>query len=110
MATVPAAGEWLRASGNDLLLQLRVQPRASRSGLDAVHGGLLHLRVGAPPVDGGANRAVVELLAATLGVARGRISIARGESSRAKQVRIAGAAHEAGELRARLLAALAEKA
>jgi hypothetical protein len=110
MATVPAPGDWLRISGNDLLLQVRVQPRASRSRLDAVEGGLLHLRVGAPPVDGGANRAVVELLAATLGIARGRVSIARGEGSRAKQVRIAGAANEAGELRARLVAALAGKA
>jgi uncharacterized protein YggU (UPF0235/DUF167 family) len=50
------------------------------------------------------------LLAATLGIARGRVSIARGEGSRAKQVRIAGAANEAGELRARLVAALAGKA
>lgn len=110
MATAPAAGDWLRTSGNDLLLQVRVQPRASRSRLDAIDGGRLHLRVGAPPVDGGANRAVVELLAATLGIARGRVSITRGEGSRAKQVRIAGAAHEAGELRARLVSALSGKA
>ncbi len=110
MATVPAPGDWLRASGNDLLLQVRVQPRASRSRLDGIEGGLLHLRVGAPPVDGGANRAVVELLAATLGIARGRVSIARGEGSRAKRIRIADAADEAAAMRARLVAALGEKA
>ena len=109
MATVPAPGDWLRISGNDLLLQVRVQPRASRSRLDAIEDGLLHLRVGAAPVDRGANRAVVELLAATLGIARGRLSITRGERSRAKQVRIAGAAEEVADLRARLVAALAQK-
>jgi uncharacterized protein len=110
MAPAAAPPDWLRISGTDLLLQVRVQPRASRSRLDTIAGGLLYLRVGAAPVDGGANRAVVELLAATLGIARGRVSITRGESSRAKQVRIADAAHQAGELRARLVASLAENA
>jgi uncharacterized protein (TIGR00251 family) len=110
MATAQDADDWLRTSGNDLLLQVRVQPRASRSRLDAIDGGLLRLRVGAPPVDGSANRAVVELLAATLGIARSRFTIARGEGSRVKLVCIAGAANGAGELRARLLEALSEKA
>jgi len=110
MATAVSVDDWLRPSGDDLLLRLRVQPRASRTRLDALEGGVLRLRVGAPPVDGGANRAVVELLAATLGIARGRVSIERGNSARGKQVRISGAARDAGEMRARVVAALARKA
>jgi uncharacterized protein (TIGR00251 family) len=109
MATAPHQGDWLRLAGDDLLLHLRVQPRASRSRLDAIDTGVLRLRVGAAPVDGGANRAVVDLLAASFGIARSRVSIERGEGSRTKQVRIAGAAREHEPLRARLLAALAGK-
>lgn len=61
-------------------------------------------------VDGGANRAVIELRAATLGIARDRLAIARADRSRAKQARIADRAIEARELRARLVAALSGKA
>jgi uncharacterized protein (TIGR00251 family) len=48
------------------------------------------VRVTAPPVDGRANAAVVKLLAKRIGVARGRVSVVRGERSRAKLVRIDG--------------------
>ncbi|MCC6173146.1 MAG: DUF167 domain-containing protein [Gammaproteobacteria bacterium] len=92
MATVPDSGDWLRVIGHDLVLSVRVQPRASRTRVDGIESGRLQLRVTAPPVEGGANRAVVELLAAVLDLARGRISILRGEHARNKDVCIAGAA------------------
>jgi uncharacterized protein (TIGR00251 family) len=110
MATEPPPADCLRSSGDDLLLRIRVQPRASRAGLDAIDAGVLRLRVTAPPADGSANRAVVELLAATLGLARGRVTIARGESARHKLVRIAGAAAEVLRIRSMLVAALDQSA
>jgi uncharacterized protein YggU (UPF0235/DUF167 family) len=61
MATARANDDWLGTSGHGLPPQVRVQPRASRSRLDALDGGLLQRRVGAAPVEGGENRAVVEL-------------------------------------------------
>lgn len=110
MATVVPAEDWLRISGDDLLLRVRVQPRASRNRLDSIDSGALRLRVGAPPVDGGANRALLELLAATLGLARSRFSIERGAGARTKEVRIGGAARDAAALRSRMLAALVPEA
>jgi uncharacterized protein (TIGR00251 family) len=84
---------------------VRAQPRASRS---AVIGcvaatpqdrsgarsrgeqGELKVAVAAPPVDGAANAAIVELLADVLGVPKRNVVITRGEGGRSKQVEVSG--------------------
>ncbi|MBF0285365.1 MAG: DUF167 domain-containing protein [Magnetococcales bacterium] len=78
-----------RWDGEDLLLMVRVQPRASRAKLEGVREGRIRAALTAPPVEGAANAALRELLAEWLGVAKGRITIERGEKSREKQVRVA---------------------
>lgn len=72
-----------------VLLRLLVVPGASRDEVKGVHGGRLKLRVAAPPEDGKANRAVIELLERLLGQ-RG-ISVVSGLAHREKTVLIAGA-------------------
>ena len=67
-----------------------VQPRASRARVGPVHDGRLKLAVTAPPVDGEANAAVIELVARALGVARGAVAVVTGASSRRKTLRVAG--------------------
>lgn len=79
---------------------LRVQPRAQPEGLAGVREGRLVVRVGAAPLDGRANDAVVRLLAKALGVPRATVALVAGERSRDKRVRVAGVA--ADELRRRL--------
>ena len=69
---------------------VHVQPRAARTELRDVHNGALRVRVQAPPVDGAANAAVVELLAASLGVPRRSVRIVSGETARLKIVDIEG--------------------
>jgi uncharacterized protein (TIGR00251 family) len=56
-----------------------------------MHDGRLKIAVTAPPVDGEANAAVVELIARRLGVARGDIEVIAGAGSRRKTLRIANA-------------------
>lgn len=68
-----------------------VQPRASRARLGPLHDGRLKVAVTAPPIDGEANAAVIELLAKQLGVPRGAVEVVAGASSRRKSVRVAGA-------------------
>ena len=80
-----------RRDGADLVLELRVQPRASRSEIAGCHGERLRVRLQAPPVDGRANAALVEFVAATFGVPRSRVTIEHGHGGRDKRVRIAGA-------------------
>ena len=74
---------------------VRVQPRASRSEIVGEHGGALRVRLAAPPVDGAANDALVELLAESLGVPRRAVRIVAGHSSRFKTVEVDGVAADA---------------
>lgn len=70
---------------------VRVQPRASRSGIEGVHGEALKVRLSAPPVDGAANEALVALLADALGVGRREVRVVSGGTSRSKIVEVVGA-------------------
>jgi uncharacterized protein (TIGR00251 family) len=79
---------------------IRVQPRSSRAGIDGVHGAAVRVRVNAPPVDGAANEAVIEVLAKALGVAKRAVTIVSGSTSRSKVVEVAGLSPE--QLRQRL--------
>lgn len=90
--TAPA---WLRAEAAGLSLEVLVQPRASRTRVLGEHGGRLKIALAAPPVEGEANRALVEFLAEALGVRQGDVSLLRGEGGRRKTVRVAGAGLEA---------------
>jgi uncharacterized protein (TIGR00251 family) len=81
-------------------LDVQVVPRASRSRIVGLHDGRLKIQLAAPPVDGAANAALVELLADTLAVPRGDVAVVRGHTGKRKTLRIAGLA--AAELRRRL--------
>lgn len=73
-----------------LTVDILVQPRASRAKIGPMHDGRLKIAVTAPPVDGEANAAVIELLAKQLGIARGHVEVIAGASSRRKTVRLTG--------------------
>lgn len=80
----------VRAIPSGVRLIVRAQPRASRSALVGMHDDALKVAVAAPPVDGAANEAIVELLSAVFGVPKRAVAIARGESGRNKQVDVTG--------------------
>ncbi len=70
---------------------VRVQPGARRNALlGRLASGEWKLAVTAPPEDGRANDAVVELLAGLLGVKRRQVSVARGATSRGKTIAVEG--------------------
>src|SRR5712664_2269061 len=71
-------------------LSVFCQPKAARSALIGRHGGALKAKVKAPPVEGKANQALLDLLAGALGVPRGRLTLVSGEQSRNKRVRVDG--------------------
>ncbi len=83
---------WLREAPGAVLLDVLVQPRASRTRVVGVHDGRLKIQLAAPPVDGEANAALVAFLAGAVGARRADVSIERGETGRRKTVRIAGPA------------------
>jgi uncharacterized protein len=71
-------------------LVLRVSPGARTNAVVGRHGEAWKVRVSAPPEDGRANAAVVELLADTLGVPARTISVVSGHAARDKLVELAG--------------------
>ena len=78
-----------------ITFDVQVVPRASRDRLGPVHGDRLKVQLTAPPVDGAANDALVQLVAKALGRPRGDVAIVRGHSGRKKTVRVAGATRDA---------------
>lgn len=80
-------------------LNVRVQPRASRNRVGEYRDGALRVSVTAPPRDGRANIALLELLADTLGVAKSRLRIVRGHTARDKVIAVEGLAQPEAERR-----------
>lgn len=86
-------------AGGCVRVRVKAQPRAKRDelvgALDDGRGGVaLKVAVRAPPVEGAANEAIEALLAATLGVPRGQVAVAKGSSGREKLVEVRGLALE----------------
>jgi uncharacterized protein len=79
--------DWHRWEGADLVVTVRVQPRASRDEL-VLDGERLKARITAPPVDGAANAHLLRFLAGQFGVSPSRLTLVRGTNSREKTIRI----------------------
>ncbi len=77
-----------------VVLSVRAQPRASRSGIDGVLGDALKVRIRCAPVDGKANRELVETLAEAFGVPKASVAFKGGETSKTKRLLIRGVTAE----------------
>ena len=90
-----SGGLRVETRGRVIRVSVHVQPRATRSEVVGLHGSALKVRLHAPPVDGAANEALVEMMADVLGVPRRAVRIVAGLSSRAKTVEIDGTTESA---------------
>ena len=88
-----------------VLIPVRVQPKAKRPGVQGEQGGMLKVAVSAPPEDGRANAAVVELLAEVMSVRRSQVSVHTGQTARNKMILVRGLPR--AQLEQRLAALLA---
>jgi uncharacterized protein (TIGR00251 family) len=76
--------------GGHIVFNVKVVPRASRSELAGEQDGVLRVRIAAPPVDGAANEELIRLLAKTLEVKPGSVTIVSGQGSRMKKLAVKG--------------------
>ena len=95
-----------------VLLFVRATPRASSSLVAGVGAGadgrpVLQLRIAAPPAEGAANSALIDLLSSALQVRKRDVTLQSGATGRAKQVMVNG---DAAVLVARLEALIRENA
>jgi uncharacterized protein len=79
---------------------VKVHPRAKKNAITGEVGDALKLALTAPPVEGKANQACIDFFANLLKVPRSSITIAAGQTSRRKVIRVAGLSAE--EVRQRL--------
>lgn len=71
-------------------LTVHVRPGAAASAITKPHGDAIGVRLAAPPVDGKANRELIEFVAERLGVSRRAVTLVAGATSRRKVVDVAG--------------------
>ncbi len=74
--------------GQDLVLCVRLQPKASRNEIIGVQGNQLKVRLTAPPVDGKANSALCKFIAKSFAVATSKVEIISGAHNREKRLLI----------------------
>lgn len=79
-----------KKSKKGITIEVRVQPRSSRKGIEGVSGGALKVRLTAPPAEGEANAQLIEVLSSELGLRKTSIRIVKGLSARNKTVEIEG--------------------
>jgi hypothetical protein len=87
---MPSIGPAIRAGDEGVIVEIYVQPRASRNEIAGMHQGRLKVRLTAPPVEGEANKECVRFLARLLDVPRSSVSILQGLKSRSKTLLIRG--------------------
>ena len=97
-------GQWLMVpvheTAGGVSFAVKVQPRAHKNAITGAVGDALKLSLTAPPIDGRANEACIEFFANLLKVPRSSVTIASGEHSRNKVIRVAGLT--AAEIKIRL--------
>lgn len=72
------------------LLNVKAQPRSSKAGVDGLIGDAVKVRVKCAPVDGKANREIIETLAGAFGLPKSRVVFKGGETSRQKRILLVG--------------------
>ena len=80
---------WFRWEGKDLILRLRIQPKASRDAFIGPYGeDAYKIAISAPPIDGKANARLIGFLAKQAGLPRSQVILESGETSRIKTLRL----------------------
>jgi uncharacterized protein (TIGR00251 family) len=80
------SGMLIRENKNGLSFDIHVNPHASRAGISGISEGMLKVKVTAPPVEGAANEACIDLLAKALKLKKSQMKISAGAKGRKKTI------------------------
>jgi len=80
----------IQESERGVAFAVRVHPRAKKNAITGELGDALKVSVTTPPIEGRANEACIEFFAKLLKVPRSSVTIASGQTSRNKIIRVAG--------------------
>ena len=81
---------YLSETPEGVILNVRAQPRSSRSGLDGILGDAVKVRIRCAPVDGKANKELIETLAEAFDLPKSAVVFKGGEMSKTKRILLRG--------------------
>jgi len=84
----------IKEGGAGVSFSVRIHPRAKKDATTGELGDALKVSLAAPPIDGRANEACIEFFAKLLKVPRSSVTIASGQTSRNKIIRVTGVTGE----------------
>ena len=81
---------YLTETPEGVILNVRAQPRSSRSGIDGLLGDAVKVRIRCAPVDGKANKELIETLAEAFDLPKSAVQFKSGETSKTKRILLRG--------------------
>ncbi len=72
------------------VIRVKVLPRSSMNRVSGIDDGIVKVKLTAPPVEGKANKALVQFIAKKLGKPKRDVEIVSGERSRLKSIKVQG--------------------
>jgi uncharacterized protein (TIGR00251 family) len=92
MLSVAAAEimSYFTESAEGVILNVKAQPRSSKSGIDGLLGDAVKVRIKCTPVDGKANKELTETLADAFGLPKSMVMFKSGETSKTKRILLKG--------------------
>ncbi len=85
---------FIQETPEGVVISVRAAPRSSRAGIDGVVGDAVKVRVRSAPVDGKANKELIEVLSDAFGLPKSAVSFRSGETSKTKRILLRGATKE----------------
>jgi len=82
--------EYVSETAEGAVISVRAQPRSSRAGIDGVMGDAVKVRIRSAPVDGKANKELIETLADAFDLAKSCVVFKSGETSKTKRLLLKG--------------------
>jgi len=80
----------LQKVDDGVVFKIKVQPASGKNEIVGVQGGALKIKIGAPPLKGKANKALVDFLRRKLGVKNSEVEIISGHTTRLKRIKVKG--------------------
>lgn len=85
---------YLTETPEGVILNVKAQPRSSKSGLDGILGDAIKVKIKCAPVDGKANKELVETLADVFDLPKSSVVFKSGETSKTKRILLKGVSVE----------------
>ncbi|MBA3063724.1 YggU family protein [bacterium] len=80
--------DYFKITGNDIVIKVKIVPGSSKNKILGVHNDAIKITITAPPIEGKANKKCIAYLAKYFDVAKSKIEIISGQTSKNKLIKI----------------------